>query len=219
MKAVKYMKKGVFLGLLGLLVSFMPASSAVAQSYNGTTIPPNSDGVTYNVVAGAGDTVTLIEIGNGDGTITITLTNSVNGSIVVKESSTRPTSASSDAPGKVNLYFDVTLNGMTNDDIGAIVWKFSVSKNFLTQNNVTSANVFLYHFNGSAWERLTTTQVASSSTTVTFEAQVTSFSPFAVTAVEGLSNTGSPYLLGAVIGGGVLIATIGAYMFSRRQQA
>lgn len=213
------MKKGIIAGLIGLVMSLVPVSSVGAQSYNGTTVPPNSDGETYNVTADAGDTVTLTEIGGGSGTIAVTFANGVNGTIVVKESTSRPAGASTDAPGNVNLYFDVTLNGMSNSDISSAVWTFSVARSFLTQHDATASNIFLHHFNGSTWERLATKEVASNDTAVTFEAQVKNFSPFAVTAVEGLSNTGSPYLLGAVLGGGTLATVAGAFIASRKQRA
>lgn len=211
------MKKGIVAALIGVVVALVPAATASAQSYNGTAVAPESDGTTYNVVASAGDTVTLTEVGNGS--IAVTFSNDVNGQFIITESSSRPASATSDAPGAVNLYFDVTLNGITNDDISSAKWTFSVEQSFLNQHDATAQNVFLYHFNGSSWEQLTTTQVSSSDTSVTFEAQVNNFSPFAITAVEGLSNTGSPYLLGAVLGIGTLAAVGGAFYLSRRQTA
>lgn len=213
------MKKGLLLGFAMLLVSLLPASSVFAQSYSGTTVSAESDGVTYKVVASAGDTVTLTDIGSGTGQIAITFGADVNGSIVVKESASRPASASTDAPGSVNLYYDVTLDGISNADITSGKWRFSVTKEWLNSKDASSGNVFLHHFGNGAWDRLTTRETSSTSTAYTFEADVNDFSPFAITAVEGLSNTGSPYMLGAILATGILVVLGGSFVLSRKQRA
>lgn len=211
------MKKLLLTGIFAMVLSILPAANLFAQSYNGTTVEPEADGTTYVVTAQAGDAVTLSNVGNGS--VAITFANDVDGSIVVEESQARPADASMDAPGTVNIYYDVTLVGITNADITSSVWSFSVSKDFLSQNDVTASNVFLHHYSNGNWERLTTRQVSETDTTVTFEAEVDSFSPFAVTAVDGLSNTGSPYLTTAIVAIST-IAVVGAtFMLSRKQRA
>lgn len=212
------MKKGLILGVLTLLVSILPVSSALAQSYSGATIEAEADGVTYKIVANAGDTVTLVNVGSGTGQIALTFSANVNGSMVIQESTTRPAGASSDAPGATNVYYNVTLNGLTNADISTGKWRFSVTKDWLNSKDASSGNVFLQHF-GSSWSRLTTKEISSTATAYTYEADVNDFSPFAVSAVPGLSNTGSPYMLGAIIAVSVLAVLGGTFVLSRKHRA
>lgn len=209
------MKKGLILGISVLVLSLLP-TSVFASTYDGTAVSSESDGETYKVTAASGDTLTLIDVGSGSGKIALTFSSDVNGSILIEESSSKPSGASSEAPGSVNVYFNVTLNGLTNADISSAKWTFSVAKDWLKSKGVASTNVFLHHYD-SNWERLTTSEVSSSSTSHTFEADVNDFSPFAVTAVEGLSNTGSPYMLGALLAGSSLAIVGGTFALSRRK--
>lgn len=199
-----------------MALSLMP-TSVYASTYNGTTVSSEADGKTYNVTASSGDTVTLTDIGSGSGKIAVTFSANVNGSIVVEESSAKPSGAASEAPGSVNVYFNVTLNGLTNNDVSSAKWTFSVTKDWLKSKGVGSTNVFLHHY-GSTWERLTTREISASSTSHTFEADVNDFSPFAVTAVPGLSNTGSPYMLGALLAGSSLAIVGGTFALSRKKK-
>lgn len=209
------MKKTILLGLTALVVSLMPGS-ALASTYNGTTVEPQADGKTYNISAESGDTVTLANAGASGNQLAITFDASVNGTITVTPSTSRPAGASSDPSGSVNIYYDVVLNGLTNDDVRSAKWRFSVTKEWLQQHNVASTNVFLQHFNGSQWERLTTREISSTASGYTLEADVSSFSPFAVTAVQGLSNTGSPYMLGALLAMAILTMLVGSFVLSRK---
>lgn len=213
------MKKGILVGLAALVLCLIPSGVAGATSYDGTTIQPESDGETYNVSAEAGDTVTLDDAGLPNSQVAVTFKNGVSGSIVVKVSTTKPSDAATAASGIVNVYFDVTLNGITNDDITSATWTFKVAKSWLTEQGVTAENIFLNHYGADGWTRLTTRQVSSTDTEYTFEADVTSFSPFAVTAVEGLSNTGTPYMLGVLIAVAVIAVVAGAFVASRKRHA
>lgn len=197
-----------------VLLSGVAAGSASAVSYGGTTI--SSTNGTYVVAASAGETVTLANVA-GVGTLALTFKNNVAGSVVVTESgTTRPAGAATNASGTVNKYFDISLQGITNADISSSKLTFTVEKAWLNNNGVTAANVVLQHY-GSAWENLTTREVSSSSTASTFESTVTSFSPFAITAVAGLSTTGSPYVLGALIAVGVIAIVAGTFIASRKR--
>lgn len=210
------MKRLLLTGALALILSILPAADLFAQSYSGATISPDADGATYIITAEAGDTVTLSSVGNG--LLSITFANNVNGSIEIRESQTRPSGASLDAPGAVATYFDVTLINITNDDISSSTWTFSVSKDFLNLNDAAAANVFLQHYNKGGWGRLTTQQVSETGTSVTFESDVNTFSPFAVTAVGGLSNTGSPYLMTGIVAMMTIVAVGATFMLSRKKQ-
>lgn len=212
------MKKGLLLGIATLLISLVPAISTSASTYNGTTVESEADGKTYKVVADSGDTVTLANIGSSNSSLAVTFNSSVNGSIVIEESSTRPSGAATDPSGSVNTYFNVTLNGLSNSNVSSSKWRFSVTKDWLNSKGAGSTNIFLQHY-GSDWQRLTTREISSNTTSYTFESDVTGFSPFAVTAVPGLSNTGSPYMVGAVIATSTLAILGGTFILSRKQRA
>lgn len=212
------MKKIFLLSLAALTMAIVAPISASASTYNGTSVSPGADGKTYTINAGAGDTLTLTDVGSSKGQMPITFKNNVSGSVVIVESSSRPSSATSDPSGSVNTYFDVTLNGFSNTDVSSAKWRFNVSKDWLRQRDVSSGNVFLHHYS-SSWERLTTREVSSTATSHNFEADVTSFSPFAVVAVPGLSNTGNPYMLGALIALGILTVITVSFVLSRKKHA
>jgi PGF-pre-PGF domain-containing protein len=211
-------KKLLQSALIALALAVIPiaSASAVATGYDGAVINPESDGVTYNVVAGAGDTVALTGVA-GVGTLNVTFKNNVSGSIVITPSASRPSEASSNANGTTNLYFDVDLNGMSDTDVNGAKLTFTITKAWLTANGFTSANIVLQHF-GTNWTNLTTREISSTATTVTFEATITSFSPFAIVAVPGLSNTGSPYMVGAIIAIAALAIVGGTFIISRKQR-
>ncbi len=205
------------MALATIFMALVPTISAQAASYNGASISPASDGKTYTISAAPGDTLTLINIGSSKSSLSITFKNNVNGSIVITEGSTLPASAPSAPTGKVSSYFDVTLNGLTNADLSGGVWHFSVTKSFLNAQGLGANNVFLQHY-GPSWDSLTTKQTTSDVNNYNFDANVTSFSPFAVVAVPGLINTGSPYALGAFIAIGALIVIGGSFMLTRKKK-
>lgn len=218
-----FMKKQFFAGaivvaaltLLGFGV--VPVSRVNAQTYNGTTIQAQSNGI-YQVTARAGDTVTLVNVGGSGGSITITFSNNVSGSITVQKTSGRPGGASSDAPGQVYAYYSVTLNGISNNDIASATWNFSVEKSWMDARGLGGSNISMMHFQGN-WTQLPTQQTASNQGVALFSSQVNSFSPFAIAGKEGLINTGSPYALGAVVGTGMIAIGGGSYYLSRRRKA
>jgi PGF-pre-PGF domain-containing protein len=209
-------KQKIMTALVGVMVTLAPAS-AFASTYNGTTVSPLPDGVTYPISASSGDSLTLANAGQGGNQLTITFKNNVNGTIVIKPSTTLPSSASNAPTGNVSAYYDVSLNGLSNNDISSSTWNFSATKSFLSNLGLSTSNIFLAHFNGSGWDRLSTKLVGSDATNNNFSAAVTSFSPFAVVAVPGLSNTGTSY---AVLAAGGLVAlalVAGAYVVTRKR--
>lgn len=212
------MKKSFWLGLVAALtLSLVPFAGASATGYNGTTVEAEADNITYEVTALAGDTVTLANIGSTTASVAITFKNNVDGTIVITESASRPSDATSDPSGIVSLYYDIKLVGLTNADVSGAVLTFTVPKTWLSANGFTGANIFLQHFDGSGWVKLTTKEVASTDTTITFTGTITSFSPFSITGVAGLSNTGSPYMLGAILSISALAIIIGSFVLSKKR--
>lgn len=209
--------KQKLLGALTALAVFVVPASAFASTYNGTTVAPAADGVTYTVSAAPGDVVTLANAGQAGGQLLVTFKNNVNGSIVIKPSTTLPASATSAPSGTVKTYFDVTLNGFSNADVTSSTWTFSTPLSFLNGLGLSTSNVFLEHFNGTSWDRLSTKLVSSDSANNNFTAGVTSFSPFAVVAVPGLSNTGTSYAVLALGGVGALAVVAVSYFATRKK--
>ncbi|GAC1498440.1 MAG: hypothetical protein NVS1B10_00260 [Candidatus Saccharimonadales bacterium] len=201
---------------VALFATLAPVS-VYASSYNGTTVSPQPDGVTYVISASSGDVVTLLNAGQNGGQLVITFKNTVNGTMVIKPSTGLPSSASSAPTGTVNAYFDVTLNGFSNSDITSSTWNFNAPKSFLSNLGLSTSNLFLEHLNGSSWDRLNTKFVSSDTTNNNFSAGVTSFSPFAVVAVPGLSNTGTSYAVLAAGGIAAIAIVVGAYMLTRKR--
>lgn len=213
------MNSKVIAAFVALFVGVLAPTVAFAQTYEGTTVQPEADGKTYNVSFSQNDKVTLNNFGQ-DGQLTLNFATSGSGSVVVEKSSTVPAGASSAAPGAVDTYYDVTLSGFTNEAIASSTWTFSVTKDWLTQQSLTASNVALYHFENSAWKKLSTTVASETSTGYTLSAAVTGFSPFAVagTATSGgaLANTGAP-ILAAVIPGVALVAAGAGILIRNRR--
>lgn len=208
--------------LLGTVLSvaavFATGATALASTYNGTTVSSAADGKTYTVVANSGDTLTLNNAGQSGALLNITFKNNVSGTIVINPSTTLPASASSAPSGNVATYFDVTLSGLSNSDISGATWNFSATKSFLSNLGLTSSNVFLEHWNGSSWDRLSTKLVSSDSNNYNFAGTVTSFSPFAVVAVPGLTNTGVSYALIAALSVGAIVVVAAAFFLTRNKK-
>jgi PGF-pre-PGF domain-containing protein len=213
------MKKKLLSLFVGAFLVLVPAASASASSYNGTTVAPAADGKTYTVSAGAGDTLTLTNLPAPAGQLAITFNSTVSGTIVITPSTTLPASAPTAPKGTVNIYYDVVLNGLTNANITSGTWSFNTPKSWLNQLGLAPTNVVLYHYENGAWKALTTRQGTATATDYTFAADTTSFSPFAIVAAPGLSNTGASYVVTALVATGVLAAVVLVYVATRKQKA
>jgi PGF-pre-PGF domain-containing protein len=215
------MKKILYTGLMSLVIGLFAVLPAAA-TYDGTTVNKEEDGKTYSIDATSGDKVTLSNIGSGSGTLAVTFKNDANGSIIVTESITRPNEATSDTPGSLNKYYDVSFEGLTKDDITGAVLSFTVEKTWLSTNGFTAENVVLSHFLGTEWEGHTTREISTTDTTVTFESDIgsniTGLSHFAISAVESHSNTGSPAVLRVILASGIIAVVGGAFVIIRRKK-
>ena len=208
----------LFAALASALLLALPAAAS-ASTYNGTTINPEADGQTYVVVANAGDTVTLASACQGTSTISVKFTNNVNGTIKIVKTTTLPSDASSAPSGNIDHYCDVTLTGFSDSDLASAVWSFTVAKSFLSNLGLSASNVSLKHYVNSSWTTLSTQETSSDSTNYTFSSTTSGFSPFAVVADPGLSNTGFPYAVSAVAGVSVLAVVGATFMLTRQKRA
>lgn len=212
------LKRGFLYAFLAAALGFVPVVAASAQSYDGETVQPNEEG-NYEVAATANDTVTLANLGDSGASLELTFANGASGTVEVTTSTTAPSEATSAVPGTAAVYLDIDLNGLTNDDISGAVYTFSVTKDWLRDQGLESDNVFLYHWNGSAWERLSTTEIGETDSTHTYEAVIDNFSPFAVSGVLGLSNTGSPAFVLILVGSSLIGVVTAVAFMSRKSHA
>lgn len=102
-------------------------------------------------------------------------------SITVKPLSSQPTSVSSAAPGKVYSYIEVTKNNLDDSKISAAAIKFKVSKQWISNNSVDKAKVWLNRYSGGQWARYAATLLSEDAGYVYYSASVPGFSVFAIT--------------------------------------
>lgn len=91
-------------------------------------------------------------------------------------------SASTDAPGTVLDYFELVASGLSNSDITGITIQFEVPKSWLTQHEFNKSDVYLGHQTGSTWSKVKPVIASEDSTSVHYNATVTSLSAFAIAA-------------------------------------
>ncbi|MAE42639.1 hypothetical protein CMO93_02620 [Candidatus Woesearchaeota archaeon] len=91
---------------------------------------------------------------------------------------------STEAAPKVYQYLKITKKNLANTDAGSFSVGFRVTKAWLTENGLASADVSLYRFADSQWNELTTKVTGTDSVYVNYEADTPGFSSFAV-AVKG----------------------------------
>ena len=97
------------------------------------------------------------------------------------------------AAGKVNQYLRINKKNINDGDIGTIKISFRVTKAWLTENGLTSADVRLYRYKSSVWNKLSTSVKSTDSTYVNFEAESPGFSFFAVGSATGGGDTGDAF--------------------------
>ncbi len=109
----------------------------------------------------------------------------VSGSSSMKVSSLvgKPSTANSDAPGKIFSYIEVTKT-VSDSNIASASIKFRVPKTWLSQNNVDKGTVSLYRFNSNAWSKLITSILKEDSNYVYFTSGTPGFSTFAIAGIQ-----------------------------------
>ena len=106
-----------------------------------------------------------------------------NVDIEVQALKSNPVSAT--AAGKVFQYLRINKKKIADGDAESIKIGFRVTKAWLTENGLTSADVRLYRYKNSVWNRLSTSVKSTDSTYVNFEAETPGFSFFAVGSATG----------------------------------
>ena len=157
------MKKILSLFLCSLFVLAIPAT-ALATGYSGREIQPDAQGC-YRILGEAGDTMTLIGTGSFLSNITVTLDDSADDIVCIDTYLTKPGSAPDGLPNIAHGYIDIQGDSF-NAALDYALIRFSVSKDWLNQNNISRDNIRLYHYQNGSWFQLATSVVSESATVV-----------------------------------------------------
>lgn len=108
---------------------------------------------------------------------------------VVENLKRRPSLSLSEPNGEVYKYLNIWIG---NEDcanpnyIENAVVGFKISKDWITENHINTDSILFQHFNGNNWNSLPTKKVSENEEYIYYEAETTSFSPFAITAEKNL---------------------------------
>jgi PGF-pre-PGF domain-containing protein len=120
------------------------------------------------------------------------LKNSGKISTTIEVLNDRSTFADSDAPGLVYQNMNIWVGKVgfaTSDNIGDPVIGFSVKKEWMEENGVSSDDIILYRYSDDAWNELDTSVLSEDDTSVHFESNTPGFSPFAIAALFSAEKT------------------------------
>ncbi|MDK2832238.1 MAG: hypothetical protein PWQ75_1990 [Methanolobus sp.] len=113
------------------------------------------------------------------------LKNSGKISTTIEVLNDRSTFADSDAPGIVYQNMNIWVGKVgfaTSDNIEDPVIGFSVKKEWMEENGVSSDDIILYRYSDDAWNELDTSVLSEDDTSVHFESNTPGFSPFTIAA-------------------------------------
>jgi PGF-pre-PGF domain-containing protein len=120
------------------------------------------------------------------------LKNSGKISTTIEVLNDRSTFADSDAPGLVYQNMNIWVGKVgfaTSDNIEDPVIGFSVKKEWMEENGVSSDDIILYRYSDDAWNELDTSVLSEDDTSVHFESNTPGFSPFAIAALFSAEKT------------------------------
>ena len=120
----------------------------------------------------------------GVDSVTLTTSETVDAKISVSSLSDVPSGASTPT-GTIYKYFEVKKENLQDTALSEAKIAFTVSKEWLTQNNGNVADVVLQRLHNDVWESYTAAQVGETDTAYKFTATVPGFSSFAI----GLKST------------------------------
>lgn len=93
---------------------------------------------------------------------------------------------------KVYQYIRINKKNLADADAGSFAINFRVTKAWLTENSLASADVSLYRYSADKWNELTTRVASSDSTYVNYEADTPGFSSFAIGTKSGVAVEEAP---------------------------
>lgn len=101
--------------------------------------------------------------------------------ITIQRYTAKPTDVP-ETEGTVYKYLLITLTNLKDDNVNNLKIEFKVSKDWLTTNKVSEADIVLKRLVSNAWVDLPTTMTATDAKEVTFEVESAGFSYFAIAA-------------------------------------
>jgi len=113
------------------------------------------------------------------GEITLRLKNSVTGAcLIIKSLGKKPTFLR--AAPIVYKYIELTLKKLSKDDVSNLRIRFSVSKEWLSSNNVNKKEITLKRYEAGRWAEIPTRLIDEDESALYFESKIPEFSYFAV---------------------------------------
>ncbi|WP_340819671.1 PGF-pre-PGF domain-containing protein [Methanolobus sp. WCC4] len=101
-------------------------------------------------------------------------------SVSVQKLDSRPDNIPGSAPGKVHSYLNIEVSDVESDNIAGASITFKVERSWLEQNGISTDDVVLSHYTGSAWDQLETSVSSDDGEYVYYVARTPSFSTFAI---------------------------------------
>jgi PGF-pre-PGF domain-containing protein len=121
--------------------------------------------------------------------IQITVNNPVNNvKITVTKLDRKPASVTHEASGKVYKYIEIKKSNLDNEDIKKGKIEFSVTKTWVSGNNIEKDRVYLKRFKTDKWEKLVTRLTDQDDEYYYYESDVDGFSYFAIGGEEVISE-------------------------------
>jgi PGF-pre-PGF domain-containing protein len=101
-------------------------------------------------------------------------------SVSVQKLESKPDNIPNSAPGNVHSYLNIKVSDVDSDNIAGASIAFKVEKSWLEQNGISTDDVVLSHYTGSAWDQLETSISSDDGEYVYYAAKTPGFSTFAI---------------------------------------
>ncbi|SFM47810.1 PGF-pre-PGF domain-containing protein [Methanolobus profundi] len=110
-------------------------------------------------------------------------------SVSVQKLDSKPDNIPGAAPGKVHSYLNIEVSDIDAENIAGATITFKVEKTWLEQNGISTDDVVLSHYAGSAWEQLETSVSDDDGEYVYYVAKTPGFSTFAISTRSDSEET------------------------------
>ncbi|WP_321429648.1 PGF-pre-PGF domain-containing protein [uncultured Methanolobus sp.] len=101
-------------------------------------------------------------------------------SVSVQKLDSKPDNIPGSAPGEVHSYLNIEVSELDAGSIAGASITFKVEKSWLKENGISTDDVVLSHYTGSAWDQLDTTVSSDDGEYVYYVAKTPGFSTFAI---------------------------------------
>jgi PGF-pre-PGF domain-containing protein len=101
-------------------------------------------------------------------------------SVSVQKLDSKPDNIPGSAPGEVHSYLNIEVSELDTENIAGASITFKVEKSWLEENGISTDDVVLSHYTGSAWDQLETTVSSDDGEYVYYVAKTPGFSTFAI---------------------------------------